>query len=176
MNKDINNWYAIRTHKDFEARRVLSEYCDDVFLPTEEVKIPSTGRTRTRAVIPHVLFIKTTPSEALSLEKRGRDINDRMIQFWIYRYQKEGEIQKITEEEIRLIKLLTSNDTAKCEVFNKEGFQKGQHVRITGGQFAGYTGYVQRVKKNMHVVVEIQGICAVMLPFIHPDLLEIIDD
>lgn len=117
MNKDINNWYAIRTHKDFDALRVLSEYCDDVFLPTEEVKIPSTGRTRTRAVIPHVLFIKTTPSEALSLEKRGRDINDRMIQFWIYRYQKEGEIQKITEEEIRLIKLLTSNDTAKCEVF-----------------------------------------------------------
>lgn len=176
MNNDINNWYAIRTHKDFEARDVLSGYCDDVFLPTEEVKIPSTGKTRTRAVIPHVLFIKTTSAEALALEKRGRDITDRMIQFWIYRYQKGGEIQEISEDEIRLIKLLTSNDTAKCEVFNKDGFKKGQHVRITGGQFAGYTGYVQRVKKNMHVVVEIQGICAVMLPFIHPDLLEIIDE
>lgn len=176
MDNDIDNWYAIRTHKDFEARRVLEEYCADVFLPTEDVKVPSTGRTRTRAVIPHVLFIKTTSKEALDLEKRGRDINDRMMPFWIYRYHKEGEIQKISEEEIRLIRLLTSNDTAKCEVFNKEGFKKGQHVRITGGQFEGYTGYVQRVKKNMHVVVEIQGICAVMLPFIHPDLLEIIED
>ncbi len=45
MDNDTDNWYAIRTHKDFEARRVLEEYCADVFLPTEDVKVPSTGRT-----------------------------------------------------------------------------------------------------------------------------------
>ena len=48
-------------------------------------------------------------------------------------------------------------------------------MRVIGGQFKGYEGHVQRVKKNKHVIVKIEGVCLVMLPFIHPDLLEPID-
>ncbi len=155
----------------FEAERLLARECDEVFLPKEKVELTS-GITRIRPIIPRLLFIRQTPEKALKIEERGRSADDRMVPLWIYRYEKGGEIQPITDEEIRLVKLLTSNDTTKCEVYGKTDFKKGQHVRITGGPFAGYTGHVQRIKKNKHVIVELTGLCAIALPFIHPDLLQ----
>ncbi len=57
-------------------------------------------------------------------------------------------------------------------MYNKADFRPGQLVSVTDGPFRGLTGTVQRVRKNRHVVVAIQGICMIMLPFIHPDLLK----
>lgn len=164
-------WFAVKTQKEFEAEKLLSEECDEVFLPKEKVEL-SSGVMRIRPIIPRLLFIRQTPVKVLEIEERGRSLTDRMVPLWVYRYEKGGNIQPITDEEIRLVKLLTASDTTKCEVYGKGDFKKGQHVRITGGSFAGYTGHVQRINKNKHVVVELTGLCAIALPFIHPDLLQ----
>ncbi len=157
------------------AEEILSGKCDAVYFPKEEIRTPS-GAIRTRAIIPHVLFIKTTHENALSLELRSRQGDENIVPFWIYRYVKDGDIQVITESQIKILQLLTANDSTKCEIFNRTDFRKGQYVRVTGGFYEGQEGYVQRVKKNKHVVVKIEGICMVLLPFIHPDLLEVIHD
>lgn len=170
---DTSNWYAVRTRHDFRAEAALKQECDEVFFPKEVVKTAS-GRLLTKAVIPRILFIRTSFQKAMALEQRGRDITDKMTPFWIYRYEKTGKIQTIPERQIQLIKLLTTNDTTGCEVLINSNLRKGQYVRVTGGLYKGYEGYVQRIKKNKHVVVRIEGICLVVLPFIHPDLLEII--
>ena len=47
---------------------------------------------------------------------------------------------------------------------------------MIGGPYKGYEGYVQRVRKNKHVIVKIEGVCMVILPFIHPDLLQPVSD
>lgn len=166
----MERWYAIKTPKDFEAERVLASECSEVYFPKERV-VRAGGAMRERPIIPHVLFVKAEGDRLLELEKRGRNETDRMVPFWIYRYVRGGDIQAISDREIALIKLLTAADPDKCEIYNKAGFEEGQRVRVTGGAFAGYEGYVQRVRRNKHVVVRIEGICAVMLPFIHPDLL-----
>ena len=175
MEQDTKaEWFAIKTRQDFRAETVLTPLCDEVFFPKETVRI--SGRPdRIRAVIPHVLFIRTTRTKALELEKAGRDNPGRMIPFWIYRYPKDNRIQVIPESSIHLLRLLTAADTTGCEIFNKTDFRQDQHVRITGGRFEGYDGYVVRVKKNKHVIVRIEGVCLVMLPFIHPDFLKPID-
>ena len=172
--QSIPRWFAIRTRHDFQAEETLSELCEEVFFPKESIKI-SGKKSRQKAFIPHVLFIKTSRQRALELEKASRDLVGLHFTFWIYRYPKDNEIQVISDQSIQLLKLLTSETQEKCEVFSKESFKKNDHVRIIEGMFKGYEGYVQRVKKNLHVVVEIEGICMVMLPFIHPDLLEKID-
>lgn len=171
METGQNNWYAIRTKHDSKAEQQLAEVCEEVFFPKEE-KRTSAGVLQTRAVIPHVLFIKTSPERAMALETESRRIDSRLVPFWIYRYSRNESIQIITGQQINLLKLLTANNAAKCEIFSKTDFRRGQPVKITGGIFEGYKGTVQRVRKNRHVVVEIEGICLVMLPFIHPDLLE----
>ena len=166
-------WFAIRTKDDFKAENILRSYCAEVFFPKETVKT-SGKRSRTRAIIPHVLFIKTSRERAIELEEASRRLSGIPFSFWIYRYPDDKEIRQIPDKSIELVKLLTIKDS-ECEIFNKNDFKRNDKVRIVDGIFRGYEGYVQRVKKNLHVVVEITGVCAIMLPFIHPDLLEKIE-
>ena len=53
---------------------------------------------------------------------------------------------------------------------------KGTKVRITGGDFEGQEGIFVKVKgaRDRRVVIEIQGVIAVALATIHPDLIEVI--
>lgn len=168
-------WFAIKTHRDFKAEEFLKEYCDEVFFPKEKIATPS-RRRRMRAIIPRVLFVKTTSSNILELERQGRADPLNFIPFWIYRYPTDKRIQVIPQSSIDLLRLLTAEDTTRCEIFNKSDFRENQKVRVIGGPFQGYEGYVQRVKKNRHVIVKIEGVCLVMLPYIHPDLLVSIED
>lgn len=163
-------WFAIKTRRDFEAEKMLGAECDEVFFPKETVRTAA-GGDRLRAVIPHVLFIRCTEESALELERRGRDAADRIVPFWIYRNLRGDAVQRITDREIALMRLLTAEDSTRCEIYGKTDFHEGQRVRVTAGPFAGYEGNVRRVRKNRHVVVEIEGICAILLPYIHPDLL-----
>lgn len=167
-------WFAIKTRRDFRAEEVLRPLCEEVFFPKETISVPG-RRPRERAVIPHVLFIRTTRENALRLERLGGKAPEIAVSFWIYRYPTDNRIQVIPQSSIDLLRLITSDDTSKCEIFNKTDFRENAHVRIIGGKYEGYEGYVQRVKKNKHVIVRIEGVCLVMLPFIHPDLLEQID-
>lgn len=175
MNEQSTYWYAVRTRQESLAEKFFRERCDEVFFPKEEI-VSSTGATRQRAVIPRVMFIRTTRQHALDLEQQSRTLTDTAVSFWIYRYSAKGDIQPINNEQIQLIRLLTTNDATRCEIFRKTDFKRGQLVRVTGGIYEGYVGTVQRVRKNKHVVVEIEGICMIMLPYIHPDLLETISE
>lgn len=170
-HNEESEWFAIKTGQDFRAETEFKLTLDDVLFPKETVRVHG-KKNRQKAIIPHVLFIKTTRSKALELEKQGREHPEQSIPFWIYRYPKDNQIQPISEASIHLLRLLTTDNNAKCQIFNKSDFKENQRVCITGGDFEGYTGHVVRVKKNKHVIVKIEGICLVMLPFIHPDFLE----
>lgn len=171
VSTESTGWYAIKTTREFTAEQQLSGECDAVFMPKEMV-VTKSGARRMRNLIPHVLFIRTSHQKALDLERRSRQIDDPLTPFWIYRYASGEDIQRISDSQIRIVRLLTAQDQSQCEIFTKADFHKGQYVRVIGGFYKGYEGYVQRVKKNRHVVIEIQGICMIMLPYIHPDLLE----
>lgn len=167
-------WFAIKTRQDFRAEEALTPLCDEVFFPKELIAVDSRHK-RERAIIPRVLFIRTTRDNALRLEREGREHPESAVPFWIYRYPTDDEIQVIPQSSINLLRLLTADDTTRCEIFNKKDFRENEHVRVVDGPYRGYEGYVQRVRKNKHVIVKIEGICLIMLPFIHPDLLEKID-
>lgn len=166
------HWYAIKTPRVFEAERCLGPLCRSVYLPKETVRHGDGRADSVRAVIPRLMFIQATESEALSLEERSQDPANRLSPFWIYRNIARTRLQPITDTEISLIRLLTSEGTDRCEVYRKDNIREGDRIRVIAGTFAGYEGYARRIRRNKHVVVEIQGICAVALPFIHPDLLE----
>ncbi len=53
---------------------------------------------------------------------------------------------------------------------------KGTKVRVTGGDFEGQEGIFLKVKgaRDRRVVVAIQGVIAVAMATIHPDLIEVI--
>lgn len=54
--------------------------------------------------------------------------------------------------------------------------QKGDRVRITGGIFEGVEGVILRVKGDRRVSVCIKGVMAVATTYVHPSLMEKIED
>lgn len=169
------SWFAIKSRAEFQLEFQLQDEVDAIFLPKETRK-DAAGKRRIRSMIPGVLFIMTHCENALRLERLSHDIESSLPPFWIYRYQGETDIAPISPRDINLLRLLTAQDASRCEIYNRKDFETGQYVRVTGGIFQGQQGYVQRVRKNRHVVVKIEGLCAILLPYIHPDLLEIIGD
>lgn len=53
--------------------------------------------------------------------------------------------------------------------------KNGDYVRITDGIWKGIEGKLVRIKKNLRVVVELQGLAAVATTSIHPSLVEKIE-
>lgn len=164
-------WFALKTRKEFPLEFRLKDEADAIFLP-KEMKTDINGRRQLRPIIPGVLFIMADRLHLLELERLSRDPLGGIPSFWIYRYQGQTEPAEISPRDINLVRLLTANDATRCEVYAKTDYEKGMKVRVTGGPFQGQEGYIQRVKKNRHVVVRIEGLCAILLPFIHPDLLQ----
>ena len=171
----MSNWYAVKTAREFELLSLLEPRCEETYIPVETVMNDS-GKMRKRPIIPRILFIRCSEKEALSFEAESHLTPPKLPSLWIYRYKKGEKIQPIRQEEMELFRLLTADkNDLRCEIFRKEDFRKGDRVRVIAGPFAGYEGYINRIRKNKHVVVEIEGLCALALPFIHPDLLEKID-
>lgn len=168
-------WYALKCRAEFQLRERLAPEVDTIFLPSE-CKETIDGRRVMRAIIPGVIFIFTDRDNALRLERLSRSADSDIPPFWIYRYSADPRPVAIPPRDINLLRLLTARDATRCEVYAKKDFESGQRVRITGGIFKGLEGHVQRVKKNRHVVIRIEGICALLLPFIHPDLLQHLPD
>lgn len=48
----------------------------------------------------------------------------------------------------------------------------GRRVRITAGRFKDVVGVIKRIKRNRHVVVQIEGIAAVAITYIPAEFLE----
>ncbi len=167
---DTLRWYAIRARRDTLLASLLADEDIETYRPTETVRRPD-GTPHTHSVMPHIIFARTTRAHALDIERRGKVPGDRLPPMWIYRYTHDGDIQPIDDDRIALIRLLTAGDDTRCEIYNRQDFHTGQRVRITAGHFAGYEGNVCRVRRNKHVVVRIEGICAILLPYIHPSLL-----
>ena len=59
---------------------------------------------------------------------------------------------------------------------NLSNFKKGDKVKIIGGVFEGANGYFMRIKGDRRVVVCISGIAAVATAFVHPSLVQKIDE
>jgi len=59
---------------------------------------------------------------------------------------------------------------------NPGDFSKGERVRIIGGIFAGAEGVFVRVKGDRRVVVNIEGVVAVATTFVHPSMIEKINN
>ncbi|MDE6338549.1 MAG: hypothetical protein K2K97_02030 [Muribaculaceae bacterium] len=171
IENDAYCWYAAKTGRPFKVAERLEERGIETYLPIETVR-RSDGTTLRKPLIPKLLFLRTSPASAQEIENESRAEAADLPPLWIYRYLRGGEIHPIREEEMRLFRLLTIDDTLRCEIYHKDEFKIGDLLRVTGGPFAGYQGYARRIRKNKHIVVEIEGLCAIALPFIHPDLLE----
>jgi transcription antitermination factor NusG len=147
------HWYALRF---FGEKEVICEYIEMVvrnaayktYYPIEEI-FKKTGKkikTENRPTLKNVLFIETlrgTFDKIIRLKKY--DLRYRAL---TNNTDGTGDYAIIPDEQMRKFSALVSNGLDICgeEEIKEMDVTVGDYVSITEGQFAGYSGYVLKVR------------------------------
>lgn len=166
-------WFVLRAtyRRELQAKELLEKVGIRVFIPMH-YRITVRGKVKRRELVPvihQLVFAKATPSQIQEV-KNG-------VPFLQYMVDKRTR-KKITvrEEEMqRFIAVAGSYDDHLLYFAPEElNLEKGQKVRICGGEFEGFEGVFVKVKgaRDRRVVIKVQGVVAVALASIHPDLIQ----
>lgn len=122
-------------------------------------------------MVSSIVFVKCTWRQVKSL------FNELYGKMLFYRCPDKNEPQAIDEKEMKMFILVTSanGDVISVDVENP-AFFKGQRVRVLAGPFEGAEGVIKRIKGDRRLLVSVTGVVAVATSFIHPALLQPIND
>lgn len=181
VNKSINKeiyWYALRI--TYSRELALKAYLDqehiENFVPMHYEYVVRNGQ-RIRKLVPAVhnlIFIRST-------RQKIDEIKEANATTLPLRYIMDRETRRpitIPETQMQYFIAVAGNYDQQIIYLPSEecGAQKGDRVRITGGIFEGVEGTFLRVKGDRRVVVSIQGVMAVATAFVHPSLIERINN
>ena len=177
-------WYPMRVAYDkrdrvLQLQKLLDQQGIENFLPMTVVHERENFNVNSHLIpaIPGLIFIHDTRVVITDL-KRQAAFN--AMRYWTDATapaDAEDRILTVPDRQMEnFIRAVTANtDKVNYLEYNAAFLNKpGQEVRITGGEFAGCTGVIRRIKKRKCVVVEVKGICAVAITFVPSDWLELI--
>ena len=122
-------------------------------------------------VIRDLLFVRTTRDRIATLKKNMPYLHYIMRDRGVSR-----EPVMVPERQMQQF-IAVSGSLDEQLVWFSPGqldMKRGDAVRITGGPFAGLEGILMRVpgKRSRCVVVAVQGVIAVAMATVHPDMIE----
>lgn len=157
-----------------KVKRELDSMRIENFLPMK-YRMVTRGERRVKELVPaihNLIFVNITASDL----KEYKATTTLPIRYIMNRETREPIV--IPQQQMDNFIAVAGNETEQLIYLepNIANFKKGDKVRITGGVFEGAEGYFMRIKGDRRVVVCINGIAAVATTFIHPSLVEKIDD
>jgi len=172
-------WYAIRVtyNRELLVKAELDRLSIRNFVPMQ-CKAVMRGERLVKKLVPSVhnlIFIYIEPSRMREF-KSSTSLPIR----YIMRPEPNGRRVPITvpvKQMESFIAVAGTQDERLLYLSPEPGdFAEGDRVRILGGPFEGAEGVFVRVKGDRRVVVSIEGVVAVATTYIHPSLLEKIQD
>jgi len=172
-------WYAIRVtyNRELKVKEDLDARGITNFVPMQYRREERHG-VMVKHLVPSVhnlIFIHLTPSDMKEYKMTTalpiRYIMDRRT---------DGNNKPIivpTREMENFIKVAGTYEEKLIYLNPNPGdFAQGERVRIIGGTFAGAEGVFVRIKGDRRVVVNVEGLVAVATTFVHPSMIEKIND
>ena len=172
----MKQWFAIRVtyNREMKVKRELDSLHIENFLPMKH-RMVTRGERKVKELVPaiHNLIFAYISKENLKDYKATTTLPIRYI---MNRETREPVV--IPEYQMKNFIAVAGNQSEHVVYLepNIANFKKGDKVKITGGVFEGTEGYFMRIKGDRRVVVCINGIAAVATAFVHPSLVEIIND
>jgi hypothetical protein len=182
-NPNTLQWFPMRITYNRELK--IKEYLDKLnienFLPMKyDYKESSTGRTRVLVPSIHnLIFVHSTQSTLTKLKMTKAEFEPlRYIMKQPRSGEGRGEILVVPDRQMENFMRVASikDDSVMPLEYNDFIAKKGKRVRIIDGMFSGVEGTIKRIKKQKHVVVQIEGLAAIAITFVPPSFLEIIND
>lgn len=151
-------WYAARVRSQ---RKGIREYLAARAIRSYEVSL-----------IPSLLFVQCTEAELTQLSTEF----ERSI--WFYRDTERKAPAAISDREMASFVIVTSAGSADIIALDisDPGFLQGDRVRVKDGPFKGAEGIIKRIKGDRRLIVEVHGVAVVATSFIHPGLLERVEE
>ena len=173
--KESEIWYAMRAtyRREPDAMRLLEKEKMGCFVPMQ-YKISIKKGKKVRALVPvvhNLLFVHARPLDV-------KRVKSQVSYLQYITDTRSG--RKIIIPDVEMQRFIavagTYNDHLLYFQPDELNLSKGTKVRVTGGDFAGQEGIFLKVKgaRDRRVVIEIQGVIAVAMATIHPDLIEVI--
>ena len=175
MENETEIWYAMRAtyRREPDAMRLLEKEKLGCFVPMQYKMCIRKGK-KIRALVPvvhNLIFVHARPSEV-------QRVKSQVTYLQYITDTRSGKKIIIPDVEMQRFIAVAGSYNDHLLYFQPEelNLSKGTKVRITGGDFEGQEGVFLKVKgaRDRRVVVEIQGVIAVAMATIHPDLIEVI--
>lgn len=170
------NWYALRV--TYSRELTLKEYLDgehiENFIPMH-YEYAVKGERRVRKLVPAVHNLVFVRSSRSCID-RMKDETSLPVRY-IMNKETNSPIL-VPERQMRNFIAVAGTNEEQLVYLEPSivALRKGQRVRVTGGVFEGVEGEFIRVKNDRRVMVSIQGVMAVATTFIHPSLIELINE
>ena len=170
-------WHAMRAtyRREDVAVQLLESEGMGCFLPMQYREVVCHGR-KVRRLVPvvrNLLFVHAVPSRLQQLKST--------VTYLQYITDTRSH-EKIIVPDIQMQRFIAVAGTYSDQLLyfqpGELNLSKGTKVRITGGEFAGYEGTFLKVKgaRDRRVVIAVEGVIAVALATVHPDLIEVIKE
>ena len=169
-------WYALRVtyQRELRVKSELDGMGIRCFVPMQYKMMVRNGR-RVKKLVPSVhnlIFVLMTPDEMRDYRE-----NTRLPVRYIMRRDTRRPLVVPTAQMENFIAVAgTCSEQLVYLSPDPMSFTKGELVRIMGGPFEGAVGRFVRVRGDRRVVVSIEGVVAVATTFIHPSLLEPVNE
>ena len=175
IEKEVEIWYAMRAtyRREPDAMHLLKKENLGCFIPMQ-YKISIRRGRKVRALVPvirNLVFVHARPSEV-------QRFKSQITYLQYITDTRSGQKIIIPDHDMQRFIAVAGTYNDHLLYFQPEelNLSKGTKVRITGGDFEGQEGVFLKVKgaRDRRVVIAIQGIIAVAMATIHPDLIEVI--
>lgn len=176
-------WYPMRVTygREVKVKEALDKLGIDNFLPMHyELVDPGDGNKR-RLLVPaihNLIFIHDSREDITLLKTTRREFQPLRYITKHYAEDSVHSILTVPDGQMQnFMRVASVQDDSVMFLDAGDYLNKvGRRVEITEGYFAGVQGVVKRIKKNKHVVVQLEGIAAVAVTYVPASCLRELDD
>ena len=132
-----------------------------------------------KPIVTSLVFVKAQEADLPYVESALKEEGSNNFKGFIYKNATRKEFAQIPENQMTAFRLVTARGSEGLEFHSEEAYtryKEGSRVRVTGGPFKGAEGYIKRVKRDRRLLVNIEGIVAVIASYIEPQYLEIVTE
>ena len=126
-----------------------------------------------------IIFVRAQEKDLPFVEGALKEEGSNTCKGFIYKNAMRKEYAAIPDNQMASFRLVTAKGSEGLEFFSDDAytrFKEGGRVRVTGGPFKGAEGYIKRIKRDRRLLVNIEGIVAVVTSYIDPQYLEIVKE
>ena len=176
-------WYPMRVTygREVKVQEALDTLGIENFLPMHyELVDPGDGNKK-RLLVPaihNLIFIHDSREDITLLKTTRREFQPLRYITKHFAESVADNILTVPETQMRnFMRVASVQDDSVIFLDNSDYLSKvGRRVLITEGYFAGVEGVVKRIKKNKHVVVQLEGLAAVAVTYVPASCLRTLDD